>query len=348
MHPILRDPRRLGLYLLVWLPVAVLLVLTTAPHPLHWGESVALAVPLCTVYAFMCLSALYSCKAFPLKADTLRSLTGRYLLNSLFAGGICLLLAYLFGSIVGILPETLNTVAPMLFSLGVLLFLLSVASHYAFIAIEESQTAQRREAEAQLLTNQAELRALKAQINPHFLYNSLNSISALTSIEPARARLMCVQLSDFLRTTLGLSETDRVPLQSELELIRMYLSIEKTRFGSRLQMEEQIAPECLTDRIPALILQPLVENAVVHGIAGMVDTGTIRISAKHIPSGQLSIQIENTFDTDMKLRPQNGFGLQSIRKRIWTLYGAQASLNLETERDWFIARLSLPRVEKNA
>jgi two-component system, LytTR family, sensor histidine kinase AlgZ len=342
MHPILRDPRRLGLYVLGWVPLALLLILLTAPQPLFWNESVMIVVPSCIIYAFVCLCTFYTCRAFPLQGARLMQNLGQHALHALLGGAIWWLSAKLAGSALGIPSVRLNAALPLFFSFGVLLYLLAVAMHWAFLAFEASQSAQRREAEARLSASQAELRALKAQINPHFLYNSLNSISALTSLDPSRARQMCIQLSEFLRQTLGLSDRDRVPFELELDLVRRYLAIEQTRFGSRLVIEEDIAAECLPDRIPALILQPLVENAIIHGIAGVIDNGLLRLTARHGNPSLLAVTIENSFDSDSPRQSNQGFGLNSIRKRLETEYGSHAKLTVFTEESRFRAELLLP------
>src|SRR5271169_6251943 len=167
----------------------------------------------------------------------------------------------------------------LLYAAGEFYYLLSVAVQYALIAHRASKVAQESALESSIRAREAELSALKAQINPHFLYNSLNSISALTSIDPARAREMCVSLADFLRLTLGMGEKPVIPLREELGLLEKYCAIEKVRFGARLRLEEEIQEEAKACLLPPLLLQPLLENAVVHGIAQMPGGGWIRLRA---------------------------------------------------------------------
>ena len=159
---------------------------------------------------------------------------------------------------------------PSVMVVGLLLYVVSVALHYALLAVEQSR-------ESEIQARDAELRALKAQINPHFLFNSLNSITALTTVDPARAREMCIRLSDFLRNTLGLGERESISWREELALSRAYLEVEQVRFGSRLQVEIDVDEACSDCMVPPLVLQPLIENAVKHGIATMVDGGLIRV-----------------------------------------------------------------------
>src|SRR5262249_40432912 len=149
--------------------------------------------------------------------------------------------------------------------------------HYLLLAFEFARQAERRQLQLEVLSRDAELRALRAQLDPHFLYNSLNSISALTAVDPAGARRMCVLLADFLRGTLAMSTRDRIPLEDELALTDRFLNIEQVRFGARLQVERQVDDAAARCRVPPLFLQPLVENAVTHGIAGLIDGGVIRL-----------------------------------------------------------------------
>src|SRR5207245_3163937 len=193
------------------------------------------------------------------------------------------------------------------FGAGYLLYLLSVASQYVILSLEASQEAEARALETSVLARQAELKALKAQINPHFLFNSLNSISALTSIDPARARDMCVLLGDFLRLTLGLGEKATVRLSEELELLQKYMAIEMVRFGARLKVHEEIQEESKVCLLPPLLLQPLVENAVKHGIASLPEGGEIRLAAER-QNGRLAIVVENSWDPEAPPRRYGGMG----------------------------------------
>ena len=174
-------------------------------------------------------------------------------------------------------------------------FLLSSVLHYLALAVDASRVAETRAAQAQSLAAQAELRALRAQLTPHFLFNSLNSISALTSADPPAARRMCLLLGDFLRGTLHLSSLERIPLGQELALVDQFLAIEQVRFGERLQLSRAIAPETLAIAIPPLIVQPLAENALRHGVAQRLEGGTVSIEAR-IEGEELIVSIENPVD----------------------------------------------------
>jgi two-component system, LytTR family, sensor histidine kinase AlgZ len=346
MHPLLTR-NRLRLYLLAWVPLTVTSIYVLATRgTLGWLQATVLAVAVFLFYALLCLSAWYPCRATPLgKVSFIR-----LLLTHLIAAGIMSFvwiqagraLAY---AILG--PEkfdALREFQPQLnsiFTIGVLLYLLSVAFHYVLIAMEDSRRAEAQALEARVLARDAELKALKAQVNPHFLFNSLNSISALTSIDPVRARDMCVLLGDFLRLTLGLGEEASVRLGEELDLLRNYITIEKVRFGARLRMHEEVQEESKVCLLPPLLLQPLVENAVKHGIAGLPEGGDVRLSVQR-QNGRLSILVENSWDPEAPPRRSGGMGLKNVQLRLEARYGKDASLRVNTEGEFFQVSLNLP------
>jgi LytS/YehU family sensor histidine kinase len=230
---------------------------------------------------------------------------------------------------------------PLLFASGVLLFLLALTVQYLLLAFEFAREAERRQLQLEVLSRDAELRALRAQINPHFLYNCLNSISALTTVDPAGARRMCVLLADFLRDTLAISVRDRIPLADELALTERFLGIEQVRFGQRLQIERHVDDSASRCHVPPLLLQPLVENAVTHGIAGLIDGGVIRldVARRH---DRLSIAIENPRDVDTPTPSGRGVGLENVRQRVIAMFGPDARLETQTDRERFRVELAIP------
>src|SRR5215469_12228697 len=347
MHPLLTR-NRFGPYLLAWIPLAAILVILTASGGgRSWLESCIIVIPLCAVYAFVCLSAWYTAKSAPLKPETaLRLVLGHFLAAAIVSFlwvGLASVMTFLLARTPAF-PELNQRFAPLIgpfFGAGFLIYLLAVALHYVILSLEASREAQARVMETSILAREAELKALKAQVNPHFLFNSLNSISALTSVEPARAREMCILLSEFLRMTLGLGEKNAIPLSEELALIDRFLAIEKVRFGARLRVEERIQEESKSLLVPPLVLQPLVENAVVHGIANLPEGGVIRLVSE-FQDGRLRLTIENTFDRDSTLSRRDGMGLANVRKRLEGRYGDDASMRVDSQTDRFRVELSMP------
>lgn len=348
MHPILSQIRRLALYLLVWIPLAALVAyLMRALAGLTWLEATAMSVPLCLFYAFVCLSAWYPCRATPVDRSTVGRLAQVHVLGAAVAAGLWVLAAEILArglaetSYFPDFTSRLSHVIPLLLGLGVLFYLLSVNFYYVLLAEQASQEAEARMMQASILAREAELKALKAQVNPHFLFNSLNSISALTSSDAPRAREMCVLLGDFLRRTLGLGEKSAIPLEEELSLVRAFLAVEKIRFGARIHMEENIQKETLEIQIPPLLLQPLVENAVAHGIANLVEGGWIRLNANCI-GGNLTIIVENNYDPDAPPRRRGGVGLANVRQRLSARYDDRASFTVNTEGGRFRVSMVMP------
>ncbi|HEY2819717.1 MAG TPA: histidine kinase [Candidatus Acidoferrum sp.] len=348
MHPILTRGTYLGAYLAVWLPLACLLVfLVRVSGGVATLESVVLFGPMAVVFALASLSLWYSCRATPLRSAGITRLFVTHMFGAL-------ILSFAWAEIGKWYARALATSVTfrgldarydshfgVIVVSGVLLDLIVVGFFYVLIAIEASRAAEAQVLETTVLARDAELKALKAQVNPHFLFNSLNSISALTSSDPAKAREMCILLADFLRMTLGLGEKATIPLSEELTLLHRFLAIEKVRFGSRLQMTENITEDCMGLLIPPLLLQPLVENAVTHGIANLPDGGQVHLAAQ-CDNGRLSIVVENTFDPEATPTHRHGMGLANVRQRLDARYPKLASMRVNTTTDQFQVNLSLP------
>lgn len=201
---------------------------------------------------------------------------------------------------------------------------------WAFGHFQETAERERRTLELETRLTQANLQALKIQLQPHFLFNTLNSISSLIHENPKAADDMIGSLSQFLRTTLNVSAKDEIPLGAELEFLDHYLEIQQTRFGHRLKICRDIEPGLSDALVPPLILQPLVENAIRHGIESRESGGTVAIRAAH-KNDCLHIEISddgNGFSGGQLLRPGNGVGLSNTEARLQTLYGDKHQFTL--------------------
>lgn len=346
MHPFFATKRRIALYLVAWLPISGLLrYVLIASGTLSLAESLAFTLPLAAVFAFVCLSPWYLCRVLPLGTSSIQKLILNHSAAAIAAGLFWIVVAK--GIALGLsqwhrqLDIRISRQLPMLFGIGVLLYLLAVALHYVLLSFEDTQEAERRAQQARVLAREAELKALKAQINPHFLFNSLNSISALTTVDGIRAREMCIRLSDFLRSTLSLGDKETISFAEELALAKTYLAVEQVRFGSRLRVQQQIDENCQACNVPPLMLQPLVENAIKHGIAGLVDGGAIRLEA-HRVDGLLRLSIENEFDAEAPAARKHGLGLVNVRARLRARYDNRARLDTEIRGQCFLVELTLP------
>jgi len=197
----------------------------------------------------------------------------------------------------------------------------------------EHETAERHSREALLLqqVTEAELRALRSQVNPHFLFNSLNTIADLIVKDPARAEEMTLRLSEVFRYVLAHSSRSLTSVQDEIEFLRTYLSIEEVRFRDRLQVEIDVPLETARIQIPSLILQPLVENAVKHGLAPKPGPGRLWVSAG-FQGDRLRLQVEDDGvglnGAALRGAPQSGIGLSNVAERLKALYRDRASMEI--------------------
>ena len=347
MHPILEDRRRLALYLLAWLLIGLLLSVGVRSDA-EWTTVAAFLVPLCLLFSFIALTTWYLCRAFPLTGP--RSLwmlllvqsTGAAVASAIWTG-----LGYVWAGVLdGLFGEPAAQPfyaqqRPLLFVVGALLYWLAAAGHYLLVAFQTSRDAETRAFEQTLLAREAELRALRAQIDPHFIFNSLHSISALTTTDAAAARTMCLLLADFLRDTLRLGSNTRISFADEWSLAERFLAIEQVRLGPRLTIARDSDPTVADWPVPPLLLQPLVENAVVHGVAQLVAGGTIRMTA-HRDGSTLAVAVENPCDPDRVRMRGVGLGLELLRKRLQTEFGVVDAVRAEEQSGRFRVEVRIP------
>jgi two-component system, LytTR family, sensor histidine kinase AlgZ len=338
MHPIFQNWRAFLLYLAAWVPLGAMLgLLISVAGFLNTAETAAIIIPVTVVLAFVCLSPWYACRALPLRSANVVRLVGQHLLAAMLVAAGVLLVARLaassFSDMLPRLDKRFMAATPVLTAMVAMIYLLSIAMHYVVI---EAQSSRKSE----LLAREAQLRALKAQVNPHFLFNSLNSISALTASDAERAREMCIRLADFLRTSLRLGERASIPFREEMELTRMYLDVEQVRFGQRLRLHEDMEAACDECEVPALLIQPLVENAVKHGIALLVEGGEILMLGRRVREG-MRFTIENPYDPDAP-SSRSGIGLANVRQRLEARYGNAGRLEVEASKDVYRVTLTVP------
>ncbi len=224
---------------------------------------------------------------------------------------------------------------------GILFFTLVVLAYYLMITLYSLSEKKVREAELESLVRDTELKMLRSQINPHFLFNSLNSVSSLTITDPERSREMIIKLSDFMRYALSRKNDQPVPLSAELESIRLYMDIEKIRFGDRMLTEEEIDERALGVKLPVMLLQPLFENAVKHGV--YESTGNVEIKTRvSFEQDHVEIAVSNNYDVDAMPVKGTGTGLLNTARRLELQYGKKASLSTYKKDGFFEAKIVVP------
>ena len=225
---------------------------------------------------------------------------------------------------------------------GILFYIVVVLVYYLCAYVEQLNEKAANEIRLNRLVKDSELNLLKSQINPHFLFNSMNSVNSLIIRNPEQAQKMLVALSDYLR--YAVLSTNRVYscVADEMENIAHYLSIEQLRFGEKLLYEPEIEPSCLNAKLPAMLLQPLFENAIKHGVYESLETVRIITKIKR-DNSYLHIELSNNFDEDgVSMKKGSGTGLRNIRERLRLLYGTSAAMQSKAENGVFTVVLKIP------
>ncbi len=226
-------------------------------------------------------------------------------------------------------------------------FLFSNAATLYLLLLYNDSLRDKQRGEVQLLekVKESELNMLKSQINPHFLFNSLNSISSLTITDPDKAQDMVIKLSDYLRYSISHNDIKLQDFCKELANIERYLEIEKVRFGDKLQYSNDISQECLNTRIPIMLLQPLYENAIKHGVNE--STTPIHINTKAIISGNLLLlEIKNNYESPIANKKGAGIGLTNIRERLQLMYASDTLMNINSENGIFTVKILIPQINE--
>jgi hypothetical protein len=344
MHPILGNPRRRRVFLATW-PVAGALA---GVLPLWWaGGSLADAWAAALggeTLAFPVLASAYVCRFAPISTTPVSQLFVSIGAAAVFSTALWLALGWLWlWAMAWAAPSAAaafeRMTAPAA-GVAVAVFLVMSAIHYTLGAADERQEAVSRALEAEVAAREAELRALRAQVDPHFLFNCLHSISALIGSDPASARWMCLELAELFRESLRAGAHERIPMAAEVSLLRRYLAIERRRFGDRLRASVALAPEAERALVPPLLLQPLAENAVRHGIATLVEGGHVSIAITR-RGDRVDVHVENPYDPDGR-RNGTGVGLANVRARLDTSYRGRATLKVDASGERFSAAISLP------
>jgi len=236
---------------------------------------------------------------------------------------------------------------PVRFDMAFLVIGCSVIMSMLWYNLEEKKYMETRKSDAEKLARDAELYKLRQQLQPHFLFNSLNSISALAGNQPEQARKMIQQLSDFLRGALKKEDYQLTTLSEELQHLQLYLDMEKMRFGHRLSTEINHDENSLQFLIPPMLLQPIVENAIKFGLYDTTDDITIRINAKTFDQ-YLEITVQNPFDPETSApKHGTGFGLSSVQRRLYLLFARTDLVSTSVKENIFSTKVKIPRNDIN-
>jgi two-component system LytT family sensor kinase len=349
-NPILEKPVNFLIYLFFWIIVtAVYVSLISHRENLAFDASLADGIVYNVLLFSFGLGAWY-----PVKYTSSASLSFYLLLLKQLLAGILFsvlwmvigyFIIYTFFDFGPRYSDFVMDVWPWRFLAGILFYFLFASFYYLVIYYVEFRDRESRESELKNLVTEAELKSLKFQINPHFIFNSLNSMSALTTINPDKAREMILKLADFLRYTLANSERQQNPLKEELKNIKLYLDIEKIRFEDKFDFIEDIKKPCLNTLVPNMILQPLFENAIKHAVYETLDKVIIKLCCSP-DEGFMKIILENNYEPGNNSRPGTGVGLQNIKNRLKLIYNRDNLIEIKKTDNLFKVTLFIPAAEE--
>jgi two-component system, LytTR family, sensor kinase len=345
-NPIFKSLTNLNYYLIFWAVLAFVFI-----QLLYIGTDIGFTASLTDglVFTFLLggigLTLWYPARYIPIEKNSPLKIILSHSIGALITTVIWLSMGYFL--LVGVFNFN-HTYPPFFYStlawrilIGLLFYSLFVSFYYMIIYYTGFHEREIKEAELKSLVTEAELKSLKFQINPHFIFNSLNSMSALTEIDPARAKQMIIKLADFLRFILRTNELEKNKLSEELKNIRLYLDIEQIRFEDKFEYIEETDANCSSVEIPSMILQPLFENAIKHAVYETLDKVTLKLSCK-IQNGFMRIVVENNFDEMGLAKKGAGVGLKNIKERLKLIYHRDNLLEVKKEKGIFIVTLYIP------
>jgi len=345
-NPILRNFRNIIILLLYSVSFAVISFLI-----LFFGLELALNVSVVesivssTLLCGLTIIWHYPAKYISIEQHHLLKVFFSHAISAVISSGLWILFIYIvMVPIIGFDEKYQNYFYHTIlwrFLVGFLLYAIVVSFYYLISYYSELQERSLKEAELKNLVAQAELRSLKFQINPHFIFNSLNSMSALTEIDPKKAKEMIIKLADFLRYILATNEREKNKLSEELKNIRLYLDIEKVRFEDKFDYSEEISEDCNKAEIPNMILQPLFENVIKHAVYETFDKVLLTLRCS-FEEGFLKIQLVNNFDESSKPRKGAGVGLKNISDRLNLIYRRNDLMEVKKEKGIFSVTLFIP------
>lgn len=345
-NPLLINEKLLFLYAVIWLIISGAEILIEG---IYFG--IAIQITSASVFTFniiyfgIGLSIWYPVRFIDPESLTFPKLIINHLASAVITTTIWVVAGYFISGLIiesfGRSTVYLEQSLPLRFIIGILLYVIYASIYYLVINSQKQKTSELAASELRNLLKETELKSLKYQINPHFIFNSLNSIASLTISDPDAAREMTVKLSTYMRNTLSKNESTFQLLNDELKNIKLYMEIEKIRFGERIAFSEEISKDCGRLRIPAMILQPLIENAIKYGVHESMDQVNIRMKCRKA-GDYMEICISNNYDTDAVIKKGERIGLNNIKQRLKLIYNHDNLLVVKNVEGIFEVKIYIP------
>lgn len=346
VNPFIKNKKLLTIYLIIWSIIFSLQVLVLNYFlSLNIYSAFFDSLIFNGLYIFLGISIWYTVSYNSLDINLASKIFVNHFASAFISTGIWIISGYYLTK--NILTEDkvyvsfLNKSLIWRFIIGLMYYSILVAIDYVIIYYNNFQEKLLKEAELKALIKEAELKSLKYQINPHFIFNCLNSISSLTLSNPQKAQEMTIKLSVFLRNTLSKNENQKSKLEDEVAYSKIYLDIEKIRFGEKFEFIEEIETPCKNVEIPSMILQPLFENAIKHGVYESLEKITIKLRCGK-ENGYFKICVENNFDPEAVPKKGEGIGLKNIQNRLKLIYNQENLLKAEKLNNIFKVSIYIP------
>jgi len=347
-NPLIERIKHIYIYAIVWAVISILqTILIIFATDLKLSVAIVDSLVFNILFAFLAVTVWYPIRYSNPEGKLSVGIVITYLIVGVIIITGWLYLGYLILKLILVDNEIyftfLNDSFVARLATGILYYGVTLLIYHLFIYSKELEAKNLNETKLNLLVKESELNVLRSQLNPHFLFNSLNSISSLTISDPETARDMIIKLSEFLRYALRHSEREKTRFADEIKNIELYLQIEKIRFGEKLIFEKEIGKGCEQGLIPNMILQPLFENAVKHGVYESTEPITIRMSCE-AAARNIEIRIRNNFDSSQVSRKGAGIGLRNVRNRLMLIYGRDDLVQIHKSENEFEVKLHIPQI----
>jgi hypothetical protein len=344
-HPIVNSKKNLLYYIIFWIVMSFSEIITNSVYNRHIQIYAVCMLASMAIYIPLSLSFWYPAKYIRIEKENLIMVIVSHAAASVISSALWLGLEYWIVTNFINVPDDFKTffASTLYWRMwgGIFFYTIIVCLYYMHIYQQNLSAKVKKEYELNSLIKEAEFKKLKYQINPHFIFNSLNSISSLTISDPPAAQEMTVKLSQYMRNTLAHTDDENTTLKKEMENVKLYLDIEKVRFGDKFEFVTVIEPDCMNIIIPDMLFQPLIENAIKHGVYESLEKVTIKLEARR-HGEYLNVLVENDYDPEAVSRSGEKVGLRNIKERLSLFFNQDDLVTIEDMGNIFRVKLFIP------
>lgn len=346
-HPLFSSKTIFGIYILAWVMLISIQTLAFFQlFPVSWFYAMVDSLIFGSIYFLIGIGAWYFVRYSRYENSQffslfLEHLASAFVLVSLWVFSGTYILATIFSSSKEYVDLIWGAIV-WRYGNGFLFYIILMVVYYLHANYIHQQERKEKEIKLRSTLQNTEIDLLRSKLNPHFLFNSLNSLNALIQTEPENASKMLLQLSDFLRFSIEKDKQEKIDLKEELGNLERYMAIEKVRFGDRLKFNKNIQDEAMSLKLPAMLLQPLLENAIKYGLGSKLEDVNISIEAKE-GQGNLLLEISNVYDSSVSVRKGSGHGIDNVRKRLEMIYKKTAEFQVNKLEQVFNIKILIPQ-----